>query len=1098
MSGILRSSLVLVVAAISASGIAHARVLPIEERIEAQRAVERVWWRHRIWPAENTQPKPDFAMSPQSLRQRIANTAARRAALDAIWHRAVSRDAVQAELNRIAAESKDAVVLAELFAALNHDADLIGATLVEPILVERALRSAYARDPNLHAEVRRAASRAVATAATVQDLRRPIESWSEVELVIGEDAGVTSEEAGVPRIALEPDAWERRLAELDALGAKPSLQESDDAFFASAAVSRDPDRVRVVTASWSKRPFDAWWLEQRSRYAGSTEGPAFDPPLVLPAITATACTPDTWGLVRGFVAAPRSEHTAVWTGTEMIVWGGLDVQGGSGARNDGGRYAPATDSWRPLNVASAPDVRHLHTAVWSGTEMIVWGGRYPGVTNALASGGRYDPVSDSWNPMSVVGAPLGRNRHSAVWTGNEMIVWGGNDCYSTCGTDFNSGGRYTPTTNTWVPTSTVGAPAPRYVHSALWTGSRMLVWGGTAPSSGGQYDPSTNSWTAMSNANAPSGISAAAIWTGSQMIVWGGYDGSGHVTSSGGRYNPVADTWTPTSLAGAPEARSSPLGVWTGSLMLVWGGLSVNGSVKLVTGGRYSPATDSWTSTTTTGAPSGRRDTSAIWTGSELVVWGGDQRFSGGRYNPASDTWTPTATNAPGPRVVSGDIGAWTGTELVIWGGFTTDEPNQVVNSGSRYNPALDSWTPTSTLNVPAARHLHTAAWVGDRVLFWGGRLANNFPTDTGGGYRPADDTWAGMSTTGAPIARGEHTAIWTGSEMIVWGGRGSGSPFNLNSGGRYNPATGAWSPTGTSTAPSIRYGHRAVWADGQMIVWGGLDSSSLPICDGKRYNPVTDSWIALPTAMRPPACARHNAVWSGTEMIVWGGSTNPVGARYRPATDAWTRMSSVNAPSPPGGGHVALWTGNSMLVWGGDVVSPLDGGGLYSPSTDSWTRTTRQGPVPGRRFAAVGAWTGNEAIIWGGLWDGGTGGRYCACGELALPATVGALSAAKSGVNTQWGWTAPAGASSFEMVRGELATLQTTGGNFAAATTSCVAGGVPAPPIVEAQLPALGTGFWYLVRSSNCRGDSSYEDGSPSTVGARDAGIQASAGACP
>ena len=53
--------------------------------------------------------------------------------------------------------------------------------------------------------------------------------------------------------------------------------------------------------------------------------------------------------------------------------------------------------------------------------------------------------------------------------------------------------------------------------------------------------------------------------------------------------------------------------------MIVWGG--ANGSLN--TGGRYNPSTDSWTATSMTNAPSARADHTAVWTGSEMIVWGG-------------------------------------------------------------------------------------------------------------------------------------------------------------------------------------------------------------------------------------------------------------------------------------------------------------------------------------------------------------------------------------------------------------------------------------------------------------------------------------------
>jgi N-acetylneuraminic acid mutarotase len=111
---------------------------------------------------------------------------------------------------------------------------------------------------------------------------------------------------------------------------------------------------------------------------------------------------------------------------------------------------------------------------------VVWGGGYPSDTNA---GGRYDPATDTWTPTSTVGAPTGRSFHSAVWTGSTMVVWGGlGPAY------LNTGGRYDPAADSWTPTSTVDAPEGRYFHTAVWTGDLMIVWGGSFSfSSGGRY-----------------------------------------------------------------------------------------------------------------------------------------------------------------------------------------------------------------------------------------------------------------------------------------------------------------------------------------------------------------------------------------------------------------------------------------------------------------------------------------------------------------------------------------------------------------------------------------------------------------------------------
>jgi hypothetical protein len=88
--------------------------------------------------------------------------------------------------------------------------------------------------------------------------------------------------------------------------------------------------------------------------------------------------------------------------------------------------------------------------------MIIWGGA--GYVN---TGGRYSPSSDSWTATSTASAPDGRERHTAVWTGNEMIVWGGYNHFY-----LNSGGRYcaAAANATATPTPTPRAsPTPRVV-----------------------------------------------------------------------------------------------------------------------------------------------------------------------------------------------------------------------------------------------------------------------------------------------------------------------------------------------------------------------------------------------------------------------------------------------------------------------------------------------------------------------------------------------------------------------------------------------------------------------------------------------------------
>src|SRR5205814_1662232 len=84
-------------------------------------------------------------------------------------------------------------------------------------------------------------------------------------------------------------------------------------------------------------------------------------------------------------------------------------------------------------------------------------------------------IDDTWNPTSTASVPTARVGHTAVWTGSEMIVWAGGDSN---GVLLNTGGRYNPITDSWTATSTLGAPSPRFSHTAVWSGGAMVIWGG--------------------------------------------------------------------------------------------------------------------------------------------------------------------------------------------------------------------------------------------------------------------------------------------------------------------------------------------------------------------------------------------------------------------------------------------------------------------------------------------------------------------------------------------------------------------------------------------------------------------------------------------
>ena len=115
--------------------------LTFAERVAYQRAIEDVYWRHRIWPKENPDPKPslDAVMSQAQLEKKVTDYLHNSQALEDYWQRPITAAQLQAEMDRMAQHTKQPKVLRELFAALGNDPFVIAECLARPLLAERLL-----------------------------------------------------------------------------------------------------------------------------------------------------------------------------------------------------------------------------------------------------------------------------------------------------------------------------------------------------------------------------------------------------------------------------------------------------------------------------------------------------------------------------------------------------------------------------------------------------------------------------------------------------------------------------------------------------------------------------------------------------------------------------------------------------------------------------------------------------------------------------------------------------------------------------------------------------------------------------------------------
>jgi len=118
----------------SRSADAFQRTLSFAERVSYQRAIEEVYWRHRIWPKENSNPKPslDAVMTQSQLGEKVEDSLRKSQALEDYWQRPITADELQAEMDRMAQHTKQSEVLHELFEALGNDPFVIAECLARP------------------------------------------------------------------------------------------------------------------------------------------------------------------------------------------------------------------------------------------------------------------------------------------------------------------------------------------------------------------------------------------------------------------------------------------------------------------------------------------------------------------------------------------------------------------------------------------------------------------------------------------------------------------------------------------------------------------------------------------------------------------------------------------------------------------------------------------------------------------------------------------------------------------------------------------------------------------------------------------------------
>lgn len=238
-----------------------------------------------------------------------------------------------------------------------------------------------------------------------------------------------------------------------------------------------------------------------------------------------------------------------------------------------------------------PEVRNSFAVAWTGSELFVWGGnRRYGDPPHFDDGWSFDPTTRSWETLPP--SPLsGRSWATAVWTGSEVLVWGGAVGYAPDDGPKVDGAAYDPASRTWRELP----QAPMMLsltYGAAWTGSEMIAVGEHGAAA---YDPERDRWRSV----APSPMQfdrASMVWTGREVILYG--DRGGPPVADGVALDPASNTWRGIPQPELPAWRGSPgnLGIDANANAAVWDGVHLVAMDYGLRVAAFDPAGDTWAS----------------------------------------------------------------------------------------------------------------------------------------------------------------------------------------------------------------------------------------------------------------------------------------------------------------------------------------------------------------------------------------------------------------------------------------------------------------------------------------------------------------------
>src|SRR5256886_5059524 len=350
------------------------RTLSFADRVAYQRAIEEVYWQHRIWPKANAGPKPplDKVMSQAQIEEKDEDYLRNSQALEDYWQRLITPDQLQAEMERMASHTKQPGVLREIFAALGNDPFVIAECLARPVLAERVITELYAHDSRFHGELKRRAEAELRTHPSVREMKQTSGMYTEMEWIKSDstpdqdkggsaspedDAKANGQRRGAEDgITLNSREWDETVQKLVATFNKPDaakasafgvrrhvaafesadmsahsknaaageyetlavgkvspLREDEGHYYAVAVMNKGKDRLKLATVAWLKEPLRSWLAKAETQVPVTMAAISANYTFPVIASPSIACTDDSWTATSTTSApAARELHTAVW------------------------------------------------------------------------------------------------------------------------------------------------------------------------------------------------------------------------------------------------------------------------------------------------------------------------------------------------------------------------------------------------------------------------------------------------------------------------------------------------------------------------------------------------------------------------------------------------------------------------------------------------------------------------------------------------------------------------------------------------------------------------------------------------------------------